>query len=120
MERLLQKSELVHMTWKMAQKDVPGLKKAHIEAILDGLIASISDALSEDREVPLGKICTISAKLHPARTIEDKITGKPRQLPARKMLHITTGKPMLAILNAKKPDIPENGQAQKNNDPDKL
>lgn len=105
MEKLLQKSELVHMTWKVAQKDVPGLKKAHIEAILDGLIASIMDALADDREVPLGKICTISARQHPPKTVEDKTTGKPRQLPARKMLHITTGKPMLALLNAKKPEF---------------
>lgn len=108
MDKLLQKSELVHMTWKVAQKDVPGLKKAHIEAILDGMISSMSEALSEGREVPLGKMCTISVREYPPKTVEDRHTGQPRQLPSRKMLFITTCKQMLGQLNAKRQEQPEN------------
>ena len=106
MDKLLQKSELVHMTWKVAQKDVPGLKKAHIEAILDGLVSSITDALAEGREVPLGKMCKISVRQYPPKTIEDRHTGKPRELPSRKMLFITTCKQMFGLLNARKQEQP--------------
>ncbi len=95
----MNKSELID-----AVKDKAGIKRTEAQAVVEALIATVSETLSEGGSVSLTGFGVFKVKERPARTGRNPATSEVIEIPASRAPVFAAGKLLKeAVLNSGKP-----------------
>ena len=82
-----------------------GVTKAKTADVLDALIATVKESLAKQETVQLIGFGTFSVTERSAREGRNPATGKPINIPAKKVVKFKVGKAMADLVAGPKPDV---------------
>lgn len=86
------KKEFVHHVWTgLNSRATEGIDKIAVEHIIDRTFDGIQDALRDEGRFTRTGFGTFEVREHDARTGRDPRTGKPLEIPARKVVAFKNG-----------------------------